>query len=107
MALADHLGNVRVLAPLAAKVTARRGDGVGGGAGVKVHERFLLHRVHVLGDSPPVDQRVQRPALVLPYLADAQLAIGDCATVGAQVAAHPLIRQLFVEHSLFHPFSLL
>ena len=92
MPLADHLGDLPVLAPAAAKVAARRGDGVGGRARIEVQQRLLLHRVHVLGDSAPVDQRVERTAPVLPHQADTPLPVGDHTAVSAQGATHAVVR---------------
>jgi hypothetical protein len=70
---------------------------------------LLLHRVYILAKGASVHQRVKRSAPILTHLADTFTAVEDHTTMSAQIAAHLVIAQCFVQQCLFsfHYFSVM
>jgi hypothetical protein len=67
-----------------------------------VKERFFLHRVYALRHRLSVHECVERAASILPYVAEPALAVPDNAAVRTKPATDSILRQLFVQHRLFH-----
>ena len=72
---------------------------------MKMKERLLFDRVHVLRDRPLVHERHQNAIAIFPHATRSQFARRDDATMAAQVAAYaqvliaqPLPKNRFVDH---------
>ena len=66
---------------------------------------LFLYRVYILADGASVHQRIERSASILAHLANSFMIVEDQAAMGAQMAAHLVIAQFFVQQCLFslHP----
>jgi hypothetical protein len=72
-----HLGDIGILAKLAAKVAAHGGHGIGKRSGQKVIEGFFFNRIDMLRNQFPIYQRFQTAALVFPYTANSPPPLFD------------------------------
>lgn len=78
------LGDLVVLAMLAMKVAAHRGNGVGGGAGQEMKKGFFFNGVRITGNQAAVDQSVELASLVFAYPANATFTRFDLTTMITQ-----------------------
>ena len=80
-AFTRHLRDLPVLTPLTAEIAARRSDGIGQRAGIKMVKRFLFHRIYILADSASIDQGIKDAIHILTHAADTQFAIWNHTVV--------------------------
>jgi hypothetical protein len=73
-----------------------------------MEQRLLLHRINVLADRAAIDESVKRPTPILAYPTDPPVTVKDHTAMGAQVAAHLVVAQFFVQQCLsrFHLYHL-
>ena len=101
--LGPGLRDLPVLAVQAAQVAAGRGQRQNRLTGQKVVQRFLLHRVQVERAGVAVHQGVQLAFLDHPRAAEAPVALGQGAAVGAEQAADSAVVARFVPGCLARP----
>jgi hypothetical protein len=106
VAVAGQLGDIRVLAVFAAKITARRRDGKRQASRKEMEQRLLFDGIDVLRNNLVIDEADQHAVPVLPDRADAELTGGDEAAVGAKAALHLALLPGFLEQRTFHDRSI-
>jgi hypothetical protein len=82
------LGDVKVLAVNAVKVATHGANGVGGGSGQKIEQRFLLYGIDFFGNDSAINQTVKFSISVFPHATDTPFALPDLAPVITETAAH-------------------
>jgi hypothetical protein len=86
-----HLGDIRILAKPAAKITPHRGNGVGKAARQKMKERFFFDGINVPGDDLAVHQGFQHSGLIFPDTANTASTFFYHTAVTAQIAFNFMI----------------
>jgi hypothetical protein len=58
---------------------------------LEVEERFLFHRIHVLGNYPSVNQALEAAVLIFAYAADTPFLVLNDAPMRAEIALNLLV----------------
>jgi hypothetical protein len=92
-----HLGNIVILAKIAAEITPRCGDGKGTGTGMDVEKGLFLYGIDVFRNDSTVNEGMEDTLPVFTDAAQTPFPLIDDTLMAAETAMYPPVGNFFIK----------
>jgi hypothetical protein len=86
----------------AGEIASNSGNGIGPGTWIELEKWFFFNRIDMGCYDSIIDEAKEGSIYILPYPTDAVVPILYSALVVTKIALYFIVRELFIEHGLFH-----